>query len=39
MGIFAKPLLSAHYDNEDVQISAELCPNIAINIIGLAKVE
>lgn len=39
MGLFAKPLLSAHYDNEDVQISAELCSNIAINIIGLAKVE
>ncbi|KAI9238703.1 hypothetical protein MVEG_05253 [Podila verticillata NRRL 6337] len=39
MGLFAKPLLSAHYDNEDVQISAELCSNIAINIIGLAKGE
>lgn len=39
MGIFAKPLLSAHYENEEVQISAELCSNIAINVIGLAKVE
>ncbi|KAF9583710.1 hypothetical protein BGW38_008804 [Lunasporangiospora selenospora] len=39
MGLFNKPLLSAHYDNEDVQISAELCTNIAINIIGLAKGE
>ncbi|KAG0088402.1 hypothetical protein BGZ92_006234 [Podila epicladia] len=39
MGIFAKPLLSAHYENEDVQISAELCSNIAINVIGLAKGE
>ncbi|KAG0211626.1 hypothetical protein BGX28_007677 [Mortierella sp. GBA30] len=39
MGLFSKPLLPAHYENEDVQISAELCPNIAINVIGLAKGE
>ncbi|KAI7818163.1 hypothetical protein BC939DRAFT_463855 [Gamsiella multidivaricata] len=39
MGIFNKPLLPAHYENEDVQISAELCPNIAINVVGLAKGE
>ncbi|KAF9922014.1 hypothetical protein FBU30_007914 [Linnemannia zychae] len=39
MGFFNKPLLPAHYENEDVQISAELCSNIAINVIGLAKGE
>ncbi|KAI1316160.1 hypothetical protein EDD11_010398 [Mortierella claussenii] len=37
MGLFNKPLLPAHYENEDVQISAELCSNIAINVVGLAK--
>ncbi|KAF9910194.1 hypothetical protein EC991_007121 [Linnemannia zychae] len=39
MGFFNKPLLPAHYENEDVQISAELCSNIAINVVGLAKGE
>ncbi|KAF9542214.1 hypothetical protein EC957_002225 [Mortierella hygrophila] len=39
MGIFQKPLLQARYDNEDVQISAELCSNITINVVGLAKGE
>ncbi|GJJ68627.1 hypothetical protein EMPS_00973 [Entomortierella parvispora] len=39
MGIFQKPLLPARYDNEDVQISAEFCSNIAINVVGLAKGE
>ncbi|KAG9327689.1 hypothetical protein KVV02_006393 [Mortierella alpina] len=42
MGLFTKinkPLLAGHYENEDVQISAELCPNIAINVVGLAKGE
>ncbi|KAF9932695.1 hypothetical protein FBU30_007538 [Linnemannia zychae] len=39
MGIFQKPLLQARYENEDVQISAELCTNIAINVVGLAKGE
>ncbi|KAG0278315.1 hypothetical protein BGZ95_004272 [Linnemannia exigua] len=39
MGIFQKPLLQARYENEDVQISAELCSNIAINVVGLAKGE
>ncbi|KAF9103279.1 hypothetical protein BGX29_003581 [Mortierella sp. GBA35] len=39
MGIFQKPLLQARYDNEDVQISAELCSNITISVIGLAKGE
>ncbi|KAF9366625.1 hypothetical protein BGX34_011664 [Mortierella sp. NVP85] len=39
MGLFNKPLLPARYDNEDVQVSAELCPNIHINVIGLAKGE
>ncbi|KAG0044458.1 hypothetical protein BGZ83_010326 [Gryganskiella cystojenkinii] len=39
MGIFQKPLQPARYDNEDVQISAELCSNIAINVVGLAKGE
>ncbi|KAF9115213.1 hypothetical protein BGX27_008578 [Mortierella sp. AM989] len=39
MGLFNKPLISAHYENEDVQISAELCSNIVINIVGLAKGE
>ncbi|KAF9200074.1 hypothetical protein BGZ49_009722 [Haplosporangium sp. Z 27] len=39
MGLFSKPLLPAHYENEDVQISAELCSNIAINVVGLAKGE
>lgn len=41
MGLFTKinkPLLAGHYENEDVQISAELCPNITINVVGLAKV-
>ncbi|KAF8931539.1 hypothetical protein BGZ58_007576 [Dissophora ornata] len=37
MGIFHKQLLSAHYENEDVQISAELCSNITVNVVGLAK--
>ncbi|KAF9199935.1 hypothetical protein BGZ49_009888 [Haplosporangium sp. Z 27] len=39
MGLFHKPLLSAHYDNEDVQVSAEFCSNIIIKVIGLAKGE
>ncbi|KAF9136683.1 hypothetical protein BGX30_010948 [Mortierella sp. GBA39] len=39
MGFFHKPLLPAHFENEDVQISAELCSNIAINVVGLAKGE
>ncbi|KAF9928050.1 hypothetical protein BGZ65_006437 [Modicella reniformis] len=39
MGLFTKPLLPAHYENEDVQISAELCPNIAIIVVGLARGE
>ncbi|KAF9571393.1 hypothetical protein EC968_000659 [Mortierella alpina] len=39
MGLFSKPLLSVHYENEDVQVSAELCSNIAINVIGLARGE
>ncbi|KAF9134552.1 hypothetical protein BGW39_006645 [Mortierella sp. 14UC] len=39
MGIFQKPLLQARYENEDVQISAELCSNISINVVGLAKGE
>ncbi|KAG0204719.1 hypothetical protein BGX28_003424 [Mortierella sp. GBA30] len=39
MGFFSKPLLPAHYENEDVQISAELCSNIAIHIVGLARGE
>ncbi|KAK3826828.1 MAG: hypothetical protein JOS17DRAFT_749603 [Linnemannia elongata] len=39
MGFFNKPLLPAHFENEDVQISAELCSNIAINVVGLAKGE
>ncbi|KAF9402456.1 hypothetical protein BGZ94_004929 [Podila epigama] len=39
MGFFTKPLLPAHYENEDVQISAELCTNIAIRVLGLAKGE
>ncbi|KAF9548421.1 hypothetical protein EC957_006637 [Mortierella hygrophila] len=39
MGLFNKPLLPAHFENEDVQISAELCSNIAINVVGLAKGE
>ncbi|KAF9101732.1 hypothetical protein BGX27_011354 [Mortierella sp. AM989] len=37
MGLFSKPLLTAHYENEDVQISVELCSKIAINVVGLAK--
>ncbi|KAG0006179.1 hypothetical protein BGZ80_007756 [Entomortierella chlamydospora] len=39
MGLFQKPLLPAHYENEDVQVSAELCSNITIKVIGLAKGE
>ncbi|KAF9192840.1 hypothetical protein BGZ50_008226 [Haplosporangium sp. Z 11] len=39
MGLFNKPLLPAHCENEDVQISADFCPNIAIHVIGLAKGE
>ncbi|KAG0281088.1 hypothetical protein BGZ95_006936 [Linnemannia exigua] len=39
MGFFNKPLLPAHFENEDVQISAELCSKIAINVVGLAKGE
>ncbi|KAF9964811.1 hypothetical protein BGZ70_005903 [Mortierella alpina] len=39
MGLFSKPLLPVHYENEDVQVSAELCSNIAINVIGLARGE
>ncbi|KAF9911614.1 hypothetical protein BX616_010542 [Lobosporangium transversale] len=39
MGFFNKPLLPARYDNEDVQISAELCSNISLIIVGLAKGE
>ncbi|CAO3573485.1 unnamed protein product [Mortierella alpina] len=42
MGLFTKinkPLLAGHYENEDVQISAELCPNITIYVVGLAKGE
>ncbi|GJJ75976.1 hypothetical protein EMPS_08334 [Entomortierella parvispora] len=39
MGLFNKPLLPAHYDNEDVQISAELCSNIIIDVVGLARGE
>ncbi|KAG0082860.1 hypothetical protein BGZ93_002164 [Podila epicladia] len=39
MGLFNKPLLPAHYENEDVQISAELCTNIAIRVVGNAKGE
>ncbi|KAF9960446.1 hypothetical protein BGZ72_006982 [Mortierella alpina] len=39
MGFFSKPLLPVHYENEDVQISAELCSNIAINVVGLARGE
>ncbi|KAI8604888.1 hypothetical protein EDD21DRAFT_364973, partial [Dissophora ornata] len=37
MGLFNKPLLPAHYENEDVQVSAELCSNIAIKVVGLAR--
>ncbi|KAG0021386.1 hypothetical protein BGZ80_002501 [Entomortierella chlamydospora] len=37
MGLFSKPLLSAHFENEDVQISAELCPNISVKVVGRAK--
>ncbi|KAF9354542.1 hypothetical protein BGX26_007643 [Mortierella sp. AD094] len=39
MGLFNKPLLPAHYENEDVQVSAELCSNITIKVVGLAKGE
>ncbi|KAF9196531.1 hypothetical protein BGZ50_009532 [Haplosporangium sp. Z 11] len=39
MGFFTKPLLPGHYENEDVQVSCELCTNIAINVIGLARGE
>ncbi|KAG0303234.1 hypothetical protein BGZ98_006881 [Dissophora globulifera] len=39
MGIFNKPLLPARYENEDVQISAELCSNITVKVVGLAKGE
>ncbi|KAG0260691.1 hypothetical protein BG011_001698 [Mortierella polycephala] len=39
MGLFNKPLLPAHCENEDVQISADFCPNIAIHVIGLARGE
>ncbi|KAG0307483.1 hypothetical protein BGZ98_000201 [Dissophora globulifera] len=39
MGLFNKPLLPAHYENEDVQISAELCSNITITVVGLARGE
>ncbi|KAF9909509.1 hypothetical protein EC991_008491 [Linnemannia zychae] len=39
MGIFHKQLIQGRYENEDVQISAELCSNIAINVVGLAKGE
>ncbi|KAG9321020.1 hypothetical protein KVV02_003029 [Mortierella alpina] len=39
MGFFSKPLLPVHYENEDVQVSAELCSNIAINVVGLARGE
>lgn len=38
MGFFSRPLVPAHYDNEDVQINTELCPNIAIVVVGLARV-
>ena len=38
MGLFAKPLLPARYENEDVQINPALFPNIAIHVVGLARV-
>ncbi|KAF9365687.1 hypothetical protein BGX34_008837 [Mortierella sp. NVP85] len=39
MGLFAKPLLPARYENEDVQVNPALFPNITILVVGLAKGE
>ncbi|KAG0239239.1 hypothetical protein B0O80DRAFT_483348 [Mortierella sp. GBAus27b] len=39
MGLFSRPLLPAHFDNDDVRINPLLCPNIAIIVVGLARGE